>query len=76
MSTDRVELLSVIEEMQSWKFDKLHVLVTSRKEKNIQESLGNLLKNNEQTDIESVRVDDDIRAYIQERLSTDRQLKR
>ena len=74
--TDRSELLDVIEEIHGWKLGTLHFLVTSRKEKDIQESLEPLIGSYEQMNIQSVLVDDDIRAYIQERLRTDRQLKR
>ena len=73
---DRVELLNAIEEIQNWKFGNLHLLVTSRKEKDIQESLEHLLGNDGEIDIQSALVDHDIRAYVQERLSTDRGLKR
>lgn len=74
--TDRLELLNVIEKIHRWKIGNLHFIVTSREEKDIQESLDSLTGKDKQLSIQSALVDDDIRAYIQDRLKTDRQLRR
>ncbi len=74
--TDKLELLSVIEEIYSWKMGNLHFIVTSRQEKDIQESFDSLIGKDKQISIQSALVNDDIRAYVQERLKTDRQLRR
>ncbi len=74
--TDKLELLNVIEEIYSWKMGSLHFIVTSRQEKDIQESFDSLIGKDKQISIQSALVNDDIRAYVQERLKTDRQLRR
>jgi len=71
---DRQELLAGIEKMVGWKTGKLHILVTSRKEKDIEEGLEPLI--NDKICIQSVLVNDDIRAYVHERIQVDRKLKR
>ncbi|KAI4085897.1 MAG: hypothetical protein L6R37_008458, partial [Teloschistes peruensis] len=72
---ERHELMENIEELTRWTDRKLHILVTSRRESIIAESL-NFLSNEERICIHSKRVDADIRVYIQDRLRTDRDLKR
>jgi len=74
--TDKLELLNVIEEIYSWKMGNLHFILTSRQEKDIQESFDSLIGKDKQISIQSALVNDDIRAYVQERLKTDRQLRR
>jgi hypothetical protein len=73
---DRQELLTDIEEMVGWKSEKLHILTTSRKEKDIEEWLEPFLNDQEKICIHSTLIDDDIRVYVHERLQTDRRLKR
>lgn len=73
---DRSKLLTVIEEIYSWKIGDLHLLVTSRQEKDIQDSFDSLIEKDKQISIQSTLVDDDIRAYVQERLKTDERLRR
>lgn len=73
---DRFELLKIIEVMNQWKLDKVHVLVTSRKEKDIEELLGPLIEDEKEISIQSALVNDDIRAFVRERLKTDSQLRR
>ena len=72
---DRQALLAILGDIASWKTQKLHVLVTSRKEKDIGDkfaSLGDL----KAVCIQSALVNDDIRAYIHTRLQTDQKLSR
>ncbi|KAL8761805.1 MAG: hypothetical protein Q9194_007643 [Teloschistes cf. exilis] len=72
---ERHELMENIEELTRWTDRKLHILITSRPESIIAESL-NFLSNEERICIHSKRVDTDIRVYVQDRLRTDRDLKR
>ena len=74
--TDRFELLETIEEIYQWNLGNLHFLVTSRREKDIGETLGPIAGNDKLISIQSALVNDDIRSYIQQRLRTDRPLKR
>jgi len=73
---ERKDLLADIEELTGWKDIKLHILATSRRERDIEESMALLGDDIEKISIQSVLVKDDIRAYVKHRLQTDRRLKR
>ena len=73
---DRHDLLKSIQGIASWDNASLHILVTSRRETDIQQSLGlldcNVLK--ERMQREAVGVD--IRTFVKYRLANDDKLKR
>ncbi|KAH0534081.1 hypothetical protein FGG08_007315 [Glutinoglossum americanum] len=73
---ERQELLMDINEIARWKNRKLHMLATSRREKEIEEWLEPLINDREKICIQSALVNDDIRAYVHERLQTDWRLRR
>lgn len=73
---ERASLLEDIEEMAGWQMEKLHILVTSRRENDIKESLEPLINDENVVCIQSELVNDDVRAYVHERLLTDRGLRR
>ncbi len=54
----------------------LHILSTSRREKDIEERIEPLTHDRRKMSIDSVRVNDDIRVYVHERLQADPGLKR
>jgi hypothetical protein len=70
---DRQELLDGIEEISGWKFGKLHITVTSRREKDIEETLEPLVT--DQICIQNALVDADIHIHLHERLRNDPKLK-
>lgn len=72
----RVELFAILKQIQSWDSTSLRVLMTSRKEMDIQEELEELVPDLSATCLESPLVDKDIRTYVHERLSTDKSFKR
>lgn len=72
--TDRKDLLEFIEVLRDWNIDNLHILATSRKEKDIARSLEPLITC--QLCIQSALVDADIRIHVLDRLSTDPRLKK
>ena len=72
----RPELLVNIQELISWNDTNLRVLVTSRKEKDIEHSILPLTKNEARVSIQSALVDADIRAYVHNQLQTNRKLQR
>ena len=74
--TERDELLADLEEIVSWEDAKLHVLVTSRREKDIEEALTPLSDERSKISIQSALVNGDIRTYVHERLRIDRKLQR
>jgi hypothetical protein len=73
---ERQELLEDIDKIAGWRKGKLHILVTSRREKDIEESLDILANDQRKVCIQSALVNDDIRAYVQKRLQSDQNLKR
>ena len=72
----RDELLECLSEIAKWKEENLHLLVTSRKEPDIDERLSDLIADNKIISIQSSLVKNDICAYVRDRLQTDRKLKR
>jgi hypothetical protein len=73
---DREKLLEDVETIAGWEFENLHILVTSRREKDIEESLDSLVDGTKKICIQSALVNDDIHAYVHKRLRTDQKLKR
>jgi hypothetical protein len=69
-------LFDILHEMQSWGKDTLRVLLTSRKEVDIEEALEDVVAPDGGTCLESRLVDRDIRTYVQERLAKDKSFKR
>ena len=72
--TERQELLDFLKETAKWKLDNLHVLATSRKEKDIQD--GMLELEVMQLDIRSELISEDVRVHVQKTLLKDSLLKR
>ncbi len=73
--TERPELLFDIEEIMRWKDIHLHILVTSRREVDIEESLEPLCDEGTSVCVQSAVVDADIRTYVHDRLSEDKRFK-
>jgi hypothetical protein len=73
---EREDLLTAIEEIIGWKTGKLHILATSRREKDIEEGIKHLVDDKDEICIQSALVNRDISAYVHERLQTDRRLRR
>lgn len=74
--SDRQELLEDIEEFNHWTDVNLHILSTSRREKDIEERIEPLAHCEGKIRIDSIHVNDDIRTYVHEKLQTDMKLKR
>ncbi|KAI9709873.1 MAG: hypothetical protein M1812_007581 [Candelaria pacifica] len=73
---ERDRLLEGISEWAGWPIGKLHTILTSRREKDIEEMLGPLIGDGEKVCIQSTLVDEDIRTYVHEKLQTDRGMRR
>jgi hypothetical protein len=73
---ERKELLADIKVIAGWKLGKLHILATSRIERDIEESFEYLVNIQGKICIQSAIVNNDIRAYVHERLQTDQGLRR
>jgi hypothetical protein len=72
--TEREDLLAMIGEMVDWKLDNLHLLMTSRKERDIEDCLESQVSC--QINIQQGVVDADIHIHICERLQNDTKLKK
>ena len=73
---NRKELLEVISSISDWKANNLHVLLTSRKERDIQDTVVQIVNSENMVHLQSDQVDPDIRVYIAERLSKDKSLEK
>ena len=73
---ERQELLAGIKEFPNWEDTNLHILTTSRNERNIEDCMDYFVGVQESIRIQSVSVEHDIRAYIHHRLQTDQTLRR
>lgn len=70
---DRQELLKLVQDLHGWKIGSLHVLVTSRKERDIETALNLLCTG--QISVHDAQDNRDIELYIDERLKTDPKLR-
>ncbi|KAH7348517.1 hypothetical protein BKA65DRAFT_397574 [Rhexocercosporidium sp. MPI-PUGE-AT-0058] len=71
---DRLELMKILEGVAGWNLDGLHVLVTSRKEHEIERSLDTIVATQNIICLQSDVVDRDIVTYVRQRLSDDKNL--
>jgi hypothetical protein len=72
--TQRQELMDVLETMAGWRLDNVHLLMTSRKERDIESSLESYVKEEDTVCLQRDVVDRDIQRYVQQRLSNDKAL--
>jgi hypothetical protein len=70
----RAKLMTIIERMAGWKLDESHLLVTSRKERDIESSLDSVVNTQNKICLQSKLVDKDIFKYVCQRLSDDKSL--
>lgn len=72
--TQRPELMDVLEIVGGWELQNLHLLMTSRKERDIESSLESYVDEEDTICLQSDVVDKDIQRYVQYRLSEDKSL--
>ena len=73
---DADNLLANIKQIQDWHLAGLHMLLTSRRHKDIEDALKPLTDLKSRICIQSAAVDADIEIYVQHRLKHDIKLKR
>ena len=73
---EREKLLGLLGRIQEQKYPKLHILVTSRQELDIEEALEPMTNHETRICIQSELVQGDILTYIHDRLENDNSLKR
>ncbi|KAH7118875.1 hypothetical protein B0J11DRAFT_582674 [Dendryphion nanum] len=74
--TQRPELLGMLETIAKWQLPNLHLLATSRRERDIETSLETLVEDQDRICVQSSLVDKDIKRYIRQRLSDDKSLRK
>ena len=74
--TERGQLLEDLEKIAKWEDVSLHMLTTSRREKDLEETLTLLSDECNRISIQSALVNADIRTYTHDRLQNDRKLRR
>ncbi|KAH7548916.1 hypothetical protein BM1_10689 [Bipolaris maydis] len=72
--TQRLELMDALETMARRQLDSVHLLMTSRKERDIESSLVSYVKEEDTICLQRDVVDEDIQRYVQQRLSNDKTL--
>ena len=72
--TQRLELMDMLKIVDRWQLQCLHVLMTSRKERDIESSLESYVDKEDTVCLQSHIVDKDIQRYVQQRLSNDKSL--
>ncbi|KFY32241.1 hypothetical protein V493_00374, partial [Pseudogymnoascus sp. VKM F-4281 (FW-2241)] len=73
---DRPELLSILEQIAGWQLEEMRVLVTSRRERDIESSLEDIVNRECVICLQHQVVDKDIQTYVRQRLSDDKGLKK
>ncbi|KAF1947366.1 hypothetical protein EJ02DRAFT_508159 [Clathrospora elynae] len=72
--TQRSELMDMLETVAGWQLNNLHLLITSRKERDIDGSLEGYVKEDDTVCLQRHVVDQDIQRYVQHRLRIDKGL--
>jgi hypothetical protein len=72
--TERIVLMDLLETVAGWQLDNLHLLMTSRKERDIERSLESYVGEEDTVYLQRDVVDKDIQRYVQQRLSDDKGL--
>ena len=70
------QLLEILETIAGWNIDRLHVIITSRREVEIEDSVSEYIDKENRIFLEAEIVDQDIQKYINHRLLVDKALKR
>ncbi|PGH14296.1 hypothetical protein AJ79_03118 [Helicocarpus griseus UAMH5409] len=72
--TERAQLLTLIQQMFNWKIDTLHLMMASRREKQIEDTLSGFAQT--VFSFESVLVNDDIMFHIQKQMEEEPSFRR
>jgi hypothetical protein len=72
--TQRSVLMDMLETVAGWQLDNLHLLMTSRKERDIESSLEEYIRDEDAVCLQRDVVDQDIQRYVQQRLRVDKGL--
>ncbi|KAI4706494.1 hypothetical protein J4E89_008912 [Alternaria sp. Ai002NY15] len=73
-STKRAELMDMLETLAGWQLDNSHLLMTSRKERDIEMSLETFVAEDNMICLQRDVVDEDILRFVQQKLRDDKRL--
>ncbi|KFY28116.1 hypothetical protein V493_03088 [Pseudogymnoascus sp. VKM F-4281 (FW-2241)] len=73
---DRDELMEILEQIAGWQVEETRILLTSRKERDIESSLDKIVNREYIICLQEKVVDEDIRIYVHQRLSDDKKLQK
>lgn len=65
------KLLNILENIAGWETDGLHILLTSRKDHNIERWIKQICKEQDKVEVQGEEVQNDISAYIRSKTRTD-----
>ena len=74
--TQYAQLMGILETIAGWQLQNLHLLVTSRRERDIESSLEGFITEENRISLESRLVDEDIRRFVRQRFSDDKSLRK
>lgn len=74
--SQRVELLQILAMMREWRLGNTHIVVTSRRERDIETRLQEVECLENSLTLERDFVDEDIRQYVRQRLSNDKAMNK
>jgi hypothetical protein len=74
--SERQELMETIDRLLRWELRNLHVLLTSRKEREIESCLARFVRAENAVNLKNEEVDEDIRIYVKEELFSNRSLSK
>jgi ankyrin repeat protein/Cdc6-like AAA superfamily ATPase len=72
----RPELMEILLTMARWQLQNMHLIVTSRKERDIENSIKDFVGEENSICLQDIIVDKDIQQYVQQRLSNDKSLSK
>ncbi|KAL6711261.1 hypothetical protein ACN47E_005792 [Coniothyrium glycines] len=70
------DLMEMLETIIGWQLQNLHLLLTSRREREIESSMTDLVEESFTINLESHVVDSDIQRYVRQKLTQDKALKK
>lgn len=70
----RSDLMDMLETLAEWPLDNMHLLLTSRKERDIESSIGSYIEREDTINLDRDVVDKDILLYVRQRLIDDKGL--
>ncbi|KAI0577124.1 Ankyrin repeat protein [Pyrenophora tritici-repentis] len=74
--SQRDDLMEIIETVTRWDLQNMHLIITSRRERDIESSLDGLVDTHNAICLQSDEVDKDIHQYVRQRLSDDKGLSK